>query len=914
MPGGSRSNAIRAIHSNEIPNVFGCQFIQSREAETVLMQTLTANLRSVSEQISDIGHTYPHSIALSYNDRQLSYEELDQRADRFAGHLVQLGIVSGGTVVICMERSFDWIIAALGVMRAGAAYVPLDPAWPDSRVRIAVEDSGATILIARASLLGRLAARMRGVDPCRDAAVINASPAVAQMSVQPDSLAYVIYTSGSTGVPKGVEITHANLSHLVRWHREAFGVTRRDRASHVAGLGFDAAVWEIWANLAAGATVCLADDAVRSSAELMQQWIIGKRITIAFVPTVYAAPMFEMEWPAATPLRLLLTGGDTLRRGPAARLPFEVFNNYGPTECTVVATSTLLKPGSLGSPPIGRPIAGTRVYLLNEHGEETSCGDTGEIYIGGNGVGRGYRNLHDSTERAFLPDPFAGTPGARMYRTGDRGIRRSDGEIEFRGRLDRQTKVRGQRVELDEIASILSQHPGIDFATVITNLRQGGEKQLVAYVLPRKNACVPSVHELQEHLLHSLPDYMIPEIFVRLHALPLSPNEKVDLAMLEEPTDLNLLERTTGEVPAWPIEDKVLKIVQALLKNDAVRAEDSFFLAGGHSLLGTQLVMRLRTVFGVDVTLRQLFEAPTVRQLAILVSTLLEEGTRAAPSALRPPVKFAARKATVRAVLPEGVFELQPHGTRNSIFWAHYQSVNLAKAIGVDQPFLSVSLTARDVALLGEKPTLQEIAACHLRKILATQSKGPYTIGGQCVGGILAYEIASQLQAAGQKVSLLVLLDAQNPSYPESCDSPALKLNYLRYSLKRATRLGLRLSLVYLRARLVKRFTGTPKTTSVRAEMEVAQKMVEAAASAYRPTKYDGDVLLLLASDRPPHVNYLPGWQTVIPRNLHIQYVDGHHRDLLNARNAPTVAHAIVSRIIQSTEDSPVSGYADAAG
>lgn len=586
------------------------------------------DVRSVPEQISELRDAYPLSIALSYSDRQLSYEELDRKADRFAGHLVQLGIVSGDTVAICMERSFDWIVAALGIMRAGAAYVPLDSAWPDARLRFAVNDSGATAFVARAALLDRLEIKARGVDPCRDAAAIAASPEVARRAVPLESLAYVIYTSGSTGVPKGVEITHANLSHLVQWHRDAFGVARQDRASHLAGLGFDAAVWEIWPHLCAGSTVCLADDAVRSSPELMQQWIIRERVTIAFVPTVHAAPMMAMEWPATTALRFLLTGGDVLHHGPAVQLPFDVVNNYGPTECTVVATSSVIKPGITGAPPIGRPIAGASVYLLNENGEPVPDGSTGEIYIGGGGVGRGYRNLPESAERSFLPDrfagaPVAGAPGARMYRTGDRGVRRPDGEIEFRGRADRQTKIRGQRVELDEIGSVLAHHPSIEFAAAITNISEAGEKQLVAYVLPKEKACVPTARELQSHLLNSLPDYMIPATFVRLHALPLSPNGKLDLTMLPQPTEANLLESKAAKAPATPIEEKLLTVMRELLKNDAVSPEDNFFLAGGHSLLGMQLVMRLRDAFGVDLTLQQLFEAPTVERLALVVETML---------------------------------------------------------------------------------------------------------------------------------------------------------------------------------------------------------------------------------------------------------------------------------------------------
>ncbi len=388
------------------------------------MQTATTSSRPFLDEIAGLRQSYPDAIALSFGDRRLSYEQLCRRADRFAGYLQRLGLKPGETVALCMERSFDWIVAALGIMRAGGAYVPLDSSWPDSRLQFAIEDSGAAFLVARVALLERLEHRVRGIDPNREAVAIAATPEAERKSIRPRTLAYVIYTSGSTGFPKGVEITHANLAHLICWHRNNFGVTPQDRTGHLAGLGFDAAVWELWPHLAAGATICLADDAVRSSPALLQQWILRERITIAFVPTVLAARLIEMKWPATTALRFLLTGGDILHRAPAVQLPFAVVNNYGPTECTVVATSTIVKPGSLETPPIGRPIAGTSIYLLNERGDRVPDGDCGEIYIGGGGVGRGYRNLLESTERSFMPDPFAGVPGARMYRTGDCGVRR----------------------------------------------------------------------------------------------------------------------------------------------------------------------------------------------------------------------------------------------------------------------------------------------------------------------------------------------------------------------------------------------------------------------------------------------------------------------------------------------------------
>jgi len=586
---------------------------------------LSANLRPIPEQISELGRDFPLSIALGHGNRQLTFEELDRKADQFAAYLTKLGVVVGDTVAICMERSCEWIVAALGIMRAGAAYVPLDTAWPDERLRFAISNSGATILVAGAVLLDRLLVKARGVDLVRDAATIEAAPVVLQKPLELDSLAYVIYTSGSTGVPKGVEISHANLASLAHWHRDAFRVTRQDRASHLAGLAFDAAAWEIWPNLSAGATVCLIDDAMRSSPDLIQQWMIREGITIGFVPTVHAEPMMGLEWPSTTALRLLLTGGDALRSGPLVQLPFDVVNNYGPTECTVVATSSVLNPGLNETPPIGQPIAGTSVYLLDEHGQQVPDGSQGEIYIGGSGVGRGYRNLPDVTERSFVPDPFAGVPGARMYRSGDRGVRRPDGEIEFRGRLDRQAKIRGQRVELDEIGNTLTYHPSVNFAAAMIQTSQGGENQLVAYVLPKENGPVPAVRELQEHLLRSLPEYMVPAIFVRLHSVPLSPNGKVELTTLPPPTDENLLGRAPARQPASPIEEQLLTMMRGLLENDAIGAEDNIFLAGGHSLLGMQLVMRLRNTFGVDVTLRQLFESPTVERLALLVESMLVE-------------------------------------------------------------------------------------------------------------------------------------------------------------------------------------------------------------------------------------------------------------------------------------------------
>jgi amino acid adenylation domain-containing protein len=587
------------------------------------MQTLKLEDCPVPVQTRELWDNHPHSVALRADDLQLRYEELDRHADWFAAYLVQLGVAPGDTVAICMERSFDWIIAALGVMRAGAAYVPLDSAWPDARLRFAVNDCGAAVLVARAPLLARLQVNAHGVDPYRDAEAIAGVAAMAPRLVAPESLAYVIYTSGSTGVPKGVEITHANLAHLVQWQRKACNVTAHDRVSHVLGLGFDAAVLELWPHLCAGATLCLGDEAARSSPELMQEWMVREQVTIGIVPAVLGARLMAMTWPATTALRLLITGGDVLHHGPAAHLPFAVINHYGPTECTVVSIWAVLPPGAEGVPPIGRPIEGAHIDLRNEDGEPVPEGEVGEIYIGGRGVGRGYRNLPEATERRFLPDPLAATPGARMYRTGDRGRRRPDGNLAFCGRLDRQTKIRGHRVELDELDSVLNQHPKVAFATAISNVSEAGENQLVGYILPKADEGVPTPHELQKYLLRSLPDYMIPAGFVRLQEIPLSPNGKIDLTMLPRATESSLLETMAGEAPATPIEETLLGMVRELLEREAVSADDNFFLVGGHSLLGMQLLVRVRQLYDVDLTLRELFASPTVRRMAAIVEEKL---------------------------------------------------------------------------------------------------------------------------------------------------------------------------------------------------------------------------------------------------------------------------------------------------
>ena len=593
----------------------------------------------LSELIAHIGQTAPNAVALLSDQSLLPYGHLNQRANRLANHLRSLGVATGSTVAICQDRGFDQIVSALSVLRTGAAYVPVDPSWPDERVRHILADSGASVLLSPRDRAERLSLSIPTVCPVHDAGQIAASsPLFDHAPSSPEDLAYVIYTSGSTGTPKGVEITHANLGHLIEWHCKAFAVTSADRASHLAGLAFDASVWEVWPYLAAGGSLCLPpNDMVRTSSALLQQWLVKEQVTVAFVPTPLAEPMLSMHWAETTCLRYLLTGGDTLHAWPKPGQPFSVINNYGPTECTVVATSGVVDPPlpgrqAAGLPTLGRAIAGTQVYVLRADGTQAEVGEPGELYIGGNGVGRGYRNLPQLTATSFVPDTFSGTPGARLYKTGDGATLLADGQLTFLGRVDGQVKIRGQRIETGEIVVALGRHPSVAFNTIVAAGEGVDDKHLVAYVLPVEGAA-PTAQELQQFLATTLPSAMIPSVFVRLASLPLTENGKVDLRRLPVPDSENALAQpslptasaTTAPSASNPIEETIQTIVQTLLKVRHVGIDEDFFLIGGHSLLGTQLVLRIREAFDVSITLRDLFEFRSVSQLSKKVETLLLE-------------------------------------------------------------------------------------------------------------------------------------------------------------------------------------------------------------------------------------------------------------------------------------------------
>jgi amino acid adenylation domain-containing protein len=588
----------------------------------------------VAHLVIEAAQTNSLAPALSAGADTLSYGELAARAACVASYLVSLGVGPDVPVALCLERSFDLIVSALGVLLAGGAYLPLDPAWPAARLHQIVEDAKAPLVIARgplaksASVEGR---RVIDLDAEQDT-ISTSKPLSKPVDVTRENLAYIIYTSGSTGRPKGVEVTHGNLLNLIFWHRRFFDITAADRASHLAGIAFDAAVWEVWPHLTAGATLVLADEAVRTSAELLREWLVRERITVAFVPTILAEPILSQDWPAATPLRYLLTGGDTLHRAPSQSFQSAVFNNYGPTECTVVATSGAVPPSADHSAPaIGKPIAHTKVYILDSNQNQVPFGEIGEIYIGGSSVAKGYRNSPEATEERFLSDPFSAVPGARIYRTGDLGYFLSDGQIAFCGRADAQVEVHGNRIEPDEIVAVLNGHPAVAASAVVAR----GEccsRHLAAYIVPRAGQNL-SASDLRDFLASRLPQYMVPSSFSKLDALPMTFNGKLDRNALPDPSPANLIRDSGYRSPQTATEAQLTESLIALLGVDRLGVDDNFFLLGFHSLLATQVAARIYQQFGVQVMPRHLFEAKTVarlaeevdRQLALRIESLSDE-------------------------------------------------------------------------------------------------------------------------------------------------------------------------------------------------------------------------------------------------------------------------------------------------
>ncbi len=539
--------------------------------------------------------------------RELTYRELSERAGRLAAFLRAQGVGPEDVVGVLAGRTPELPTGLLGVLKAGAAYLPLDPSYPAERLALMLAETAAPVVLTQEALLDRLPeTRARPVCLDRDWDEIARHPPVPAVAVEPEHLAYVLYTSGSTGRPKGVQIPHRGLMNLVRWDLRAYGTGPGDRRTQVASLGFDASVWEIWPCLASGAALHLPDEETRLDPQRLAAWMAARGITVSFLPTPLAEALLTAGGTEIPTLRWLLVGGDRLRLHPDPACGFALVNHYGPTEASVVTSAGLVPPRPRGepgpAPSLGRPIEGLRVFLLDRSARPVPPGVPGELWVGGPSLARGYLRDPGRTAERFAPDPIGQTPGKRLYRTSDLCRHRRDGSLEFLGRIDHQVKIRGFRIELGEIEAALAMQPGVRQAVAV--VREG---RLVAYVVGDATAAT-----LRQALREQLPDYMVPAALVALDALPLSPSGKVDRAALAAPD----LRSTREHVAPRTREEEVLAGVWAqVLRLSRVGVDDNFFELGGDSILSLQIVARAREA-GLLVTVRQVFEHQTVAELA----------------------------------------------------------------------------------------------------------------------------------------------------------------------------------------------------------------------------------------------------------------------------------------------------------
>ncbi len=571
----------------------------------------------------------PDATAVVFNDVSLTYAELDRQANQLAHHLLSLGVGAESRVGLLTRPSHHAVVAMLAAAKAGAAYLPLDPAFPSDRLTYLLQDAQVEVLLSQESLLMQLTptdARIICLD--QDAGDWAACPVESpDRPTSLDRLAYVIYTSGSTGRPKGVEKPHRGLANLVAWHRATYQLTPDDRSTQLAGLAFDASVWETWPTLASGGALHLVSHEKRLSPETLIEFFDENDITVAFVPTPLTETLLQSDWPSDMALRDLLTGGSQLHGHAPVGVSFRLINHYGPTENTVVTTAgpVASTPSASGLPDIGRPITNSRVYILDRNQQLVPVGVPGELCVAGTGLARCYHGSPAQTAERFLPDPF-GAAGERLYATGDLARYLSDGRIEFLGRLDRQVKVRGYRIELGEIETILRSHRRVHEAVVIPTDSPDGLAFLTAYTTSLDDGEV-TAEELRSHLRRSLPDYMIPAVYLQLAEMPLTPNGKIDHDALPRADEIEPAHRGKRDSPRQGLEDQVATIWREFLPTDDIGAHDSFFELGGHSLMLVEVHARLRDIVNAEISVVDLFRYPTIASLVAHLESLTARPT-----------------------------------------------------------------------------------------------------------------------------------------------------------------------------------------------------------------------------------------------------------------------------------------------
>ncbi len=699
----------------------------------------------IHQILEDRARRNPESVALEFQGRVLTYGELDARANQLAHFLRGRGVKAERLVGVCLDRSIEMVVALLGVLKAGGAYVPLDPAYPSDRISYVLEDAHVSLLLTQESMLATLpptSAEIICLDPDWGAFADVDSGRVAAV-VEPGNLAYVIYTSGSTGRPKGVQLEHRSVVNFLCSMQREPGMTANDVLVAVTTLSFDIAGLELYLPLLAGGRLVVAPREATYDGRLLRQLLDESGATVMqATPTTWRV-LLESGWEGNLRVKVLV-GGEALSADLASQLALRcgsVWNMYGPTETTIWSSVYKVEGRDEKLVPIGKPIANTTFHILDGERQPVEKGAEGELYIGGEGLARGYFERSELTAEKFVPDPSSSTPNARLYRTGDLARYRPDGNVEFLGRIDNQVKIRGFRIELGEIEAVLEQHTGVTQAVVTAREDTPGDKRLVAYFVRAAAHSVAS-NELRSHAAKQLPDYMLPAAFVQMAKLPLTPNGKVDRKALPAPTLADFEIRTEFLAPRDETERKLVQLFEQVLGVSPISVNVSFFDLGGRSILAARLFTKILHVFGKELPLSTLFHSPTVEQLA---------------KELQPSAK-TAEYPTLVAIQETGSeppFFCVHGGAGSTLFLRH-----LARELGDNQPFYGIEPEGLDGKRF-QRPTVEQMAAHYLAEIRRVQPHGPYHIGGYCFGGLVAFEMARMLEQQGERVALVALFSAE---------------------------------------------------------------------------------------------------------------------------------------------------------
>ena len=842
----------------------------------------------IHEVFSRQAELTPDAPAIRFQGQEVTYRELDERAKRLARYLRSRGVGPEVPVGLCLERSIDLLVGMLGILKAGGAYVPLDPDYPRERLDFMMRDTGAALVVTRSPLADRLAFPT-GQTVCLDvtaAAIERESPAVFESGTGPDHLAYVIYTSGSTGLPKGVSVVHRGVVRLVKGTDYVeFGPDQV--FLQYAPVSFDAATFEMFGALLNGATLVIAPPGLLALDEL-GKLIRQEGVTTLWLTAALFHQMVDHALPYLAGVRQLLAGGDVLSPDHVARFLREypdhwLINGYGPTEATTFTCCHRMKGAcpTGASVPIGRPIANTQVYILDSRHHPVPMGLRGELFIGGDGLARGYFNRPELTAERFVPDPVSGDPAKRLYRTGDWARWRGDGALEFLGRVDHQVKIRGFRVELGEIEAALRRHPGVGDAVVTVQNMSPVDRRLIAYVIPSGGEA-PTERALQDSLRSRCPAYMVPSRCLVLPTFPLTTGGKVDRAALPLPTpDPTTRENRLRTLDEW----RMSEIWCNVLGVEDVDAQDNFFDRGGHSLLGLRLVACIGDTFGVECPLRILFEAPTIRDL---VQWVHMQGNKTHAGAAGY-TSYASQVLAIQRGTTRPPLFLVPGGAGREQELMVY--ARMFRHMGKDLPIHGFLAHGGD----GVTPPITRVkamAAAYIREMKTIQSSGPYYLAGECRGGAVAYEMARQLRIGGDGVAFLGLLDTAFPGWTTFVKF--LVTRRLRRLMDEALHRVIHFSEGHPFRCALAELAGIPRTLGdefgvvrvnrhpgdERARREFSGR-VEAiypqTLLRYQPKPYSGDVTLILSSGFHQTEHLWKAWLGYVRGSVDINIVPGNH-------------------------------------